>query len=165
MACCLTAPSHYLNQCRLIISEGHNCGIHLRAISQEMLKIHILDMDVPITNLRLWPHLPGANEFNHWGQVTHIGITKLGHYCFRWWFVACLVPSHYLSQCYFIVDWIIANIFQRHCNQNTTFSFKKMLFKMSSTNRHLFCLDLNVLTPWGLMMPYGNRDLCHHWLR
>ena len=34
MACCLMAPSHYLNQCWLIISEV--CDNHLRAISQEI---------------------------------------------------------------------------------------------------------------------------------
>ena len=32
MACCLTAPSHYLNQCWLIISIVRPSGIHLRAI-------------------------------------------------------------------------------------------------------------------------------------
>ena len=31
MACCLTAPSHYLNQCWLIVSVS--CGIDMRAVS------------------------------------------------------------------------------------------------------------------------------------
>ena len=60
MACCQTAPSHYLNQCWLIISEvlwhspkGKFTG-----------KILILDISLIITNLRLQLHLPGANEFN-----------------------------------------------------------------------------------------------------
>ena len=34
MACCLTAPSHYLNHCWLII--GRSSDIHLRALSQEI---------------------------------------------------------------------------------------------------------------------------------
>ena len=34
------APSHYLNQYQLIISEAYS--IHLRAISQDILKISIL---------------------------------------------------------------------------------------------------------------------------
>ena len=34
MACCLTAPSHYLNQCWLIISKVQY--IYIRAVSQEM---------------------------------------------------------------------------------------------------------------------------------
>ena len=44
MACCLTAPSHYLNQFWLIISKV--CGIHRKALSWEDLKI-------PISNTRL----------------------------------------------------------------------------------------------------------------
>ena len=40
------------------------CGIHLRAISEEILKISILNMSLNITNLKLQPHLPGTNELN-----------------------------------------------------------------------------------------------------
>ena len=60
IACCLTAPSHYLNQCWLTISEvlWHN----LSAISHEMLKTSTLDVSLKITNLRLHLHLPGTNE-------------------------------------------------------------------------------------------------------
>ena len=61
MACCLTTPSHYLNQYRLIISDW---GIHLWVISWQMLKISIFDMCLKITNFRLQPHLPGANVLN-----------------------------------------------------------------------------------------------------
>ena len=39
MACCLTAPSHYLNLCWLIISKAS--GIHPRALLWEDLKIPI----------------------------------------------------------------------------------------------------------------------------
>ena len=46
MACCLTVPCHYLNQCWLIIREDF---CHPRAISQEMFKISILDMILKIT--------------------------------------------------------------------------------------------------------------------
>ena len=59
MACCLTAPSHYLDQCWLIISS---CGFHLRAISHDMLKITIFEISLKITDLRLQTHLPGTNE-------------------------------------------------------------------------------------------------------
>ena len=38
------------------------CGINLRAISQGILKISILDTSFNITNLLLQPHLPEANE-------------------------------------------------------------------------------------------------------
>ena len=37
-------------------------GIHLRAISQETLKISILHMSLKITNYRLLPNLPGISQ-------------------------------------------------------------------------------------------------------
>ena len=46
------------------------CGIHLRAIPQEMLKIFILDMSLRIVNLRWQLHLPGAYELA--SQVQYI---------------------------------------------------------------------------------------------
>ena len=49
----LMAPSHYLNQCWLIIRYVR--GIHLGTIPQEICKIFILDMSFRITNWRLQP--------------------------------------------------------------------------------------------------------------
>ena len=60
MACCLTAPSHYLNQCWLIISESSD--IHIRAISQEMLQPSITEICLKITYLKFHLNFPGANE-------------------------------------------------------------------------------------------------------
>ena len=48
--CCLmAAPSHYLDQCCLMMPSG----IYLRAIWQEMQQISILDMSFKITDVRL----------------------------------------------------------------------------------------------------------------
>ena len=64
MACCLTAPSHYLNQCWLIISEAFNCGIHPRASSLEM----------PETVLAITPsHQQNTHDFAN-GRNNMIGI-------------------------------------------------------------------------------------------
>ena len=63
MACCLTAPSHYLNQCWLIMSR-----VLWHSLSCEMLKISILDMSLKITYLKLQLYLPGANELNMLGS-------------------------------------------------------------------------------------------------
>ena len=60
MACCLTAPSHYPNQCWLVI--GKVFSIQLKVISQDMFNISTIDMCF-ITNLKLQLHLPGTNEF------------------------------------------------------------------------------------------------------
>ena len=58
MACCLTAPSNYLNY-------HHWCpvrSIRLRTIPLKMLKILVFDMGLKITNIRPQLHLWGANE-------------------------------------------------------------------------------------------------------
>ena len=57
MGCCLTAPSHFLNQCWLIIKGG----IHQKTISQEMPNISNLDLSLKMTKLKLQSHLPGAD--------------------------------------------------------------------------------------------------------
>ena len=51
MSCCLTAPSHYLNQCWLMISEvlRHSLDNNFPTI----LKIFIIEMSLKFTNLRL----------------------------------------------------------------------------------------------------------------
>ena len=52
-----------------------------------------------------------------------------------------------------------------------TFLFNKMHLKMLSAKWRPFCLGVNVLnvyiikTHCGLVTPYGDRDLGHHWLR
>ena len=63
MACCLTAPSHYLNQCWLIISKLHlhsSEGNFIRdttaSIAKVCLKIAYKKID--------W-NLPGANEWSY----------------------------------------------------------------------------------------------------
>ena len=60
---CLTAPSHYLNQCWLIISEVQvTFIIHIRAISQKMPQPSITKIWLKITYLNFHSNLPGANE-------------------------------------------------------------------------------------------------------
>ena len=60
IACCLMAPSHYLNQCWLIIHEAH---WHL---SEGNLTEKIPDVthyEVKITHLKIILHPPGVCEF------------------------------------------------------------------------------------------------------
>ena len=59
MACCLTAPNHYLNQCGLIIK----C-VHTRAISYEILTRSVYKVTLKSIFLNLLPHFPGANELS-----------------------------------------------------------------------------------------------------
>ena len=51
--------------------------------------------------------------FIHWGQLTHICVSKLGNYWFKWWLFAWPEPSHYLNKCQNIVNMNIVNNCQR----------------------------------------------------
>ena len=65
MACCLMAPSHYLNQCWLIINEVQWQLPDMRAISQEMPQPSVAKISLKftwITFLKFASNLPGANE-------------------------------------------------------------------------------------------------------
>ena len=134
MACCLTAPSHYLNQCWSVIN-GFLCGPHQRSISQEVFKIsiHILIMNLKHTRL------------THWGQVKHICISNLtiigsdnglspGRRQAIIWANAGILLNRLLGTNF--SDILIAIY---------TLSFKKMKFKQWSEKWQPFCLSLNVL--------------------
>ena len=62
MACCLSAPSHYLNQCWLTIKETLNAGIHSGVMFTWLLKISIPKLCLNFTHLKPQPHLSGTNE-------------------------------------------------------------------------------------------------------
>ena len=63
MACCLPAPSPYLNQCWHMINS--TLRYSKGAISQEVLTISISKTGSNITLFTLLLHLPGANELSH----------------------------------------------------------------------------------------------------
>ena len=92
MACCLTAPSHYivLTHCGLVMPYGdidqhwlrHQAitwtnvdfssvmshDIHLREISQEIPRPSIIEMSLKMTCLKWYSNLPGANELTRWAD-------------------------------------------------------------------------------------------------
>ena len=76
MTCCLTAPSHYLNQCWLIISK---VLWHESALSWEDLKIPISKTRLKIPFLELHLDLPGANELKSLCMIFQVGTT------IHWW--------------------------------------------------------------------------------
>ena len=60
-----------------------------------------------------------------------------------------LSPSHYLNQCWNIVNWTFRNKLHEILIKVHTFSFKKMHLKMSSGRCWPFCPGLNELTVIG----------------
>ena len=51
--------------------------------------------------------------------MTHICVSKLCHHWFRLWLVAWPAPSHYLNQCWNIVNWTLRNKLQWNLNRNS----------------------------------------------
>ena len=90
-----------------------------------------------------------VGHLTHWGQVTHICISKL-------WLVqimACHLagtPSHYLNQCWYIVNWTLGHKLQWNLNPNLYIfiqefqnAFENGVWKMVSILSHPQCVDMN----------------------
>ena len=150
MVCCLKAPMLTNHQ------WGH-VAFTRGAISREMLRTPILDMNSKTTHLIQQPYISAFNELiaNIWEKWTkqclwacrpqntsiwvyHVWlieaewcIGKLCHHLCRLWLVACTATTHYLNQWWFIV--------------NYKFSFKKMPLNLSSAKWHPSCRRLGVI--------------------
>ena len=48
-----------------------------------------------------------------------IYVSKIWHHWFRYWLVACKAPSHYLNQCWFVVNWNPWDKLKRYSHQNS----------------------------------------------
>ena len=62
MVWCLTALSHFKNQCWLVIIEVQWHHVNIRAISQEMSQSSVTEICLKITYLKFQSNFPGANE-------------------------------------------------------------------------------------------------------
>ena len=106
-------------------------------------------------------HIP----LTHWGRVTHIcvgnltiigsdnGLSPGRRQAITWTNVGVLLIGP------------LGTNFSEMLIEIHTFSFKKIHLKMSSGKWWPFCLGLNVLTYWGLVMSYGIKWLGQHWFR
>ena len=55
----------------------------------------------------------------HWGRMTHTNMRQLtNHDCLRWWLVVWWATSHYLNQCFNVVNWTLWNKFQWNLYRN-----------------------------------------------
>ena len=69
----------------------------------------------------------------HCGQVLQYGFDELSNHESKWWPVACLVPSHYLDWCCFIINLKQRNKFPWRFHQNKLF-FQGNIFKTCDTH-------------------------------
>ena len=90
------------------------------------------------------------------GRVTYIWFSKLGQHCFRSWLVTCLVPTHYLTPCWHIVNSTLGNKFQWHHNQKIIFiqqsGSEKAVCQISAILSWPKCVKLSVEISAGIVM-------------
>ena len=75
--------------------------------------------------------------------VSHICVIESSQYCFRKRLVAYSAPSHYLNQCWLIVNWISRNIFQIIFNQNS------IILIQGIENENVVCQNWQPFCPGG----------------
>ena len=61
--------------------------------------------------------------------MTHICVSKLFHHWFRQWLVAWTAPSHYLKQCWNVINWTIRNKPHWNLNRNPYIFFQENAFQ------------------------------------
>ena len=95
----------------------------------------------------VWMLTHGNQPLIHWGRMTHIYVSKLGHHWFRWWLVACSAPRHYLNLSRFISkDDVFLISFQWNFNlKMKQFSLNKINYKISSAAWQQSCIGRNVM--------------------
>ena len=102
-------------------------------------------MHLKISFVKWWPFLFRGDELTIVGVNDAIWFMHHVQLWFGSWLIACSVPSHYLSQCWILVNWIWGT--QGHFTQdtNTLYSLNKRHLKMSPANFLLVSPGLNVL--------------------
>ena len=92
MACCLTAPSHYLNQCWLLISVFL---WHSPESNFAVFKLLQCIMILKIILLKLLPHLPGASELTNPFRcmVHHVTVLQCGGLLVEYLYIAIILSS------------------------------------------------------------------------
>ena len=98
-------------------------------------------------------------ELTHWGRVTHKCVTKVSHHWLKKGLVAYSAPSHYLNQCWFIVNWCFRNIIQWN------FSLQNKIFIQGNAFENVVCETMDILSPPQCINPSSTEtDYFRRWL-
>ena len=83
----------------------------------------VLRSDIRNFHLRVPELQTSCSELTltRWGRVTHICVGNIGHY----W----SAPSHYLNQCWNIVNWTLGNKLQWNFNRNSNIFIQENAFE------------------------------------
>ena len=104
----------------------------------------------------------------HLGQLMHNMHQLSHHHWFRYWLVTWLAPSHYLHQCWNIVNWASRNklrwnisgnsciLIQENPFQNAIWKMVAILFQLQCVNwlRHICELGHQSLGYWLVLIPH-----------
>ena len=78
-----------------------------------------------------WPYHKDIckDKLTHFLLMPHIWVNESGQHWFRSWLGALLAPSHYLNQCWLIVNWTHRNKFKRNLNPNSHIFIQENTFE------------------------------------
>ena len=112
--------------------------------------------------------LPGTIRLmellTHWGWVTHICVSKPYHHWIRQWLVAWTVPSRYLNQCWYIVNWILRKKFQRKLKISNIFiqenAFENAVCEMAFFSSRSQWVNTQTSTKWPTFYRVKSWQFC-----
>ena len=105
----------------------------MTAMGNNMVSVSVKIKPSPLSNTIRWMNIC----LTHWGRVTHICVSKLGHH----WFILCHVawpaPNHDLNQCWNIVNTTRRISLKWNINRNPHISiydnaFGNVVFEMAA---------------------------------
>ena len=76
-----------------------------------------------------------SHYLNHWHFVNSLRLSdaymrrQINHNWFRQWLVAWTTPSHYLNQCWNIINWALGNKLQWNFNRNSNIFIEENTFE------------------------------------
>ena len=82
----------------------------------------------------------------HRGRMRLKCVSKLGHHRLKKWLDDTLAPSHYLNQCWAILNWTLRNKLQWNLSRNSSILIQENKFENVIWKCRAFCLGVNVLT-------------------
>ena len=110
---------------------------------------HLYIESSPVSHTQFSPKMQTPHTLPEWVKygvslthlplVPHVCVREQGQHWFRYWLVTCSVPSHYLHQCWLIVNWTLGNKLQWNFHKKEKVSFKKIKLKILSAKWQLYC--------------------------
>ena len=88
--------------------------------------------------------------------VPHIYVDKLIRNCFRQWLFACSAPSHYLNQCWLVVNRTLSTKLQWNSNQNDNILFHENACERVVCKNRPFWSGLHMLTCFRFGRDYSS---------